>query len=80
MLKKSRCDEARQLLDKVAKQVQPIMIKRKWTVKKVRCHELADSKCGPGTASTACPVSPAGIGVGSISKSRIHCIVSKWRI
>jgi hypothetical protein len=37
VLKKSRCDEARQLLDRVAKQVQPIMSKRKWTVKKVRC-------------------------------------------
>jgi hypothetical protein len=56
VLKKSRCEEARQLLDRVAKQVQPIMRKRRWTVKKVRCDELGDSKCGPGTA---CPVSTA---------------------
>jgi arsenate reductase-like glutaredoxin family protein len=35
VLKKPRSEEARQLLNKVAKQVQPIMRKRQWTVKKV---------------------------------------------
>ena len=32
-LKKPREDEAREILEKVAKQVQPIMRKRKWKVK-----------------------------------------------
>jgi hypothetical protein len=35
VLKKPRSEEARQLMDKVAKQVQPIMRKRQWTVKRV---------------------------------------------
>jgi arsenate reductase-like glutaredoxin family protein len=33
--KQPRSDEAKQLLERVAKQVQPIMRKRQWTVKKV---------------------------------------------
>lgn len=35
VLKKPRSDEARALLERVAKQVQPIMRARQWTVKKV---------------------------------------------
>lgn len=40
VLKKSRSDEARELLERVAKQVQPIMRKRCWTVKRVGLSPL----------------------------------------
>ncbi|KAH0687755.1 hypothetical protein KY290_019356 [Solanum tuberosum] len=66
-LKKVRDDEAREILENVAKQVQPIMLKRKWKVK---------------VLSEFCPANPSllglNIGGGAEVKIRLRRPNNEW--